>query len=379
MKVLLIAILVTLVVANQNLKFKLMGEDSYTIADAEIKTHINGSYNTAKVHRFFVVGDFGDTSSYKDLDYVTDIMDSVSSSQKYDFIATVGDNVYENGIENMKKLDDANKIMGAFKKPNVKDIPMYLTLGNHDCYSDYKNEIKYSEYDDQWNMEDDYYELKFPLKDDSSKYLVLLMSNSCLLSCKTSFSENGKTDCSKMNVKVGGKKVKKHYEWIEKKLKKYSEDPNIAWLGIVMHHPVLLEPSLKEDLLPILRKYKLDMAIVGHKHMFEYANINWNQEIKYPGEDTGPVIDDCENKDEILIKSSRKQIFKKGDTLHQFMIGGSGRKFKNICPYKDQDGNVYFQNVKQHGMATVEADTKHFSVKYQEGLDKVIYEVIIYS
>ena len=82
--------------------------------------------------RFFIVGDFGDLTAREDLDQVTDAMNKLASKNKYDFIATVGDNVYENGIESMDKLDDVKDIMTYFKKPNIKKMPMFLTLGNHD-------------------------------------------------------------------------------------------------------------------------------------------------------------------------------------------------------------------------------------------------------
>lgn len=84
------------------------------------------------ITRFFVVGDFGDTQAKEDINHVTDTMAKISSTQKYEFIATVGDNIYENGIESMEDLSNADEIMKFFKKPTLEDIPMYLTLGNHD-------------------------------------------------------------------------------------------------------------------------------------------------------------------------------------------------------------------------------------------------------
>lgn len=131
--------------------------------------------------RFFVVGDFGDVTALDDLDKVTTLMNEFSSEEDYEFSITVGDNVYENGIVSMDNLTDVQSIMSKFKKDSLRNVPMYLTLGNHDCYSDINNEIQYSKFDSQWNFKSDYYELVVPLKDDPSKSLVLLMSNSCKL------------------------------------------------------------------------------------------------------------------------------------------------------------------------------------------------------
>lgn len=147
-----------------------------------------------------------------------------------------------------------------------------------------------------------------------------------------SAESNKLADCGEMNVKVGGKHVREHYEWLENKLLQYSADKNVAWLGIVMHHPFLLEPSLKKDLLPLLQKYRVDFGILGHKHVFEYANIDYDGEIKYPNTDYGEIIKKCDDKDttEILNTDTRSQTFKKGEKLHQFLVGASGREFKNL-------------------------------------------------
>lgn len=182
-----------------------------------------------------------------------------------------------------------------------------------------------------------------------------------------------------MNTKMGGNRVKKHYDWMEEQLKKYSEDPAVVWLGVAMHHSLFITPGMKEDLLPLLRKYKVDFAFVGHNHRFEYSNIGYSDKIKFPGTDYGDVIDDCGSKQEIINTPTRLQEFKKGDKLHQIMMGGSGRKFAKICPYREQDGNVYFQNVEEHGMVSIEVNSRQFTAKYHQKVDKIVYQVTIKS
>lgn len=173
--------------------------------------------------------------------------------------------------------------------------------------------------------------------------------------------------------------VIEHYEWLEEKLEQYSNSKDVAWLGFVGHHPPLIEASLKEDFIPLIQKYKIDFALVGHKHQFEYANFGYEDQLRFPGKDRGGVLDDCKKKTkEILNSDSRTHTFKKGEKFHQFMIGGSGRKMKKICPYKDQDGEVYIQNVQKHGLATVEVDSKHFNVRYHNADDlSEFFEVTI--
>lgn len=179
-KAVLLSLLIASLTATSVQNF-LLDPDTKYISDRQIKEPQNG--DEIPVERFFVIGDFGDVENSEHLDFMTNVMDQLAGEEEFSFITTVGDNVYPSGIEDIKDLKVADEIMSYFQKPNLKDLKMYPTLGNHDCYIDYSNEIKYSQFNDQWEMPSDYYELRRPLKDDPSKSMVILMSNSCLLTC----------------------------------------------------------------------------------------------------------------------------------------------------------------------------------------------------
>ena len=132
MKYLVLAILLTFAYAAIEQKIKLIDDIQDSAASELVKIQPPVDLGLDTISKFFVVGDFGDIETYSNLEHVTDVMNQLSSNEKYDFIATVGDNVYEKGIESMSKLDTVNKIMNSFKKSHIKDTPMYLTLGNHD-------------------------------------------------------------------------------------------------------------------------------------------------------------------------------------------------------------------------------------------------------
>jgi predicted MPP superfamily phosphohydrolase len=135
-----------------SIKNKLTGKPVPHLLRSVKRTQIG--FHEEQVTRFFVIEDFGDINASKDLNLITDPIDKISSTQHYDFIATVGDNIYEKGIDNMKDLSDADEIMKHFKKPSLGEIPMYLTLGKHDCYSDYKKKsvIVPSTPNGTWNL-----------------------------------------------------------------------------------------------------------------------------------------------------------------------------------------------------------------------------------
>lgn len=179
-----------------------------------------------------------------------------------------------------------------------------------------------------------------------------------------------------MQTTVGGQRVIHHYNWMEQKLAQHSEDPNVVWLGVAMHHPILRDASLKQDLLPFLQKYKVDFALVGHQHKFEYANMGYTDEVRYPGKNTGPVLDDCTGRSEIWNTGNLDHLFQKGDTMHQILIGSSGTELDEVCPYKDQDGEVYFQSSDGHGLVNIEVNSKKLKIGFRKSSSKTRQNIL---
>ena len=129
------------------------------------------------ISKFFIIGDFGDLKTKENINYMTNIMNYLAKKDTHDFIITTGDNFYPSGIKNINDLKKTNKVMDYFQKSSIKNLKMFPILGNKDCESNYSNEIAFSDFNSQWEMKSDYFEMKFPLKDDPSKSMVLLMTN----------------------------------------------------------------------------------------------------------------------------------------------------------------------------------------------------------
>ena len=275
-------------------------------------------------YRIIVFGDFGKVENYFGIGKATDIMNQLSMQHYYEYFITTGDNFYPKGIPYLWFRMLPWISMSQFKKSAIKNTLIYPTLGNHDCYGSVANSIKYSEYDSQWTLEQDYYVMKEKLNDGSSKYFVNLMLNSCKLFCPTNEFEELNSEWKDMHIEPGSEEVSIHYKWLEEQLQIHSSDPNVAWLAISMHHPAFLEQGEKKYLLPLLRKYQVDIMFVGHDHWIEYANMHPTYQVRFPDSRRGPVIDYCSNKKEIINTSSRIQTFSKGERVHQFIAGSGG-------------------------------------------------------
>jgi len=125
--------------------------------------------NNDDVVRFFVIGDYGELSSYFSIIETTSLMNKMAGDKNFSHIITAGDNFYSDGITNINYRFKPWFVTSLFRQGYIEKLPIYPTLGNHDCHVDYRNEILYSDYNAQWNMESDYYELITPLKDVQGK------------------------------------------------------------------------------------------------------------------------------------------------------------------------------------------------------------------
>ena len=84
------------------------------------------------VTRFFVIGDYGQLENYFGIRTVGAMMDKIAANKKFDFITTLGDNFYPDGIDDLTYRMKPFMITQQFQRENLRDLPIYATLGNHD-------------------------------------------------------------------------------------------------------------------------------------------------------------------------------------------------------------------------------------------------------
>lgn len=64
------------------------------------------------------------------------------------------------------------------------------------------------------------------------------------------------------------------YQWLEADLARARQDKNITWIIIYMHHPLYSfgwshVKGWQGHITPLLDKYKVDLALAGHRHVYE--------------------------------------------------------------------------------------------------------------
>jgi predicted MPP superfamily phosphohydrolase len=80
------------------------------------------------------------------------------------------------------------------------------------------------------------------------------------------------------------------YEWLEKDLAKARSNKKITWIIVYMHHPAYSYgwshvQGWQDHITPLLDKYNVDLALAGHRHVYERHKAIRNNEIQ-PQEDT---------------------------------------------------------------------------------------------
>ncbi len=74
--------------------------------------------------------------------------------------------------------------------------------------------------------------------------------------------------------KVRFAKGSEEYNWLEKNLKKARKNKNIKWIIVYSHYPVYSFgfshiPTWQAHIKPLVDKYKVDLYLAGHRHVYE--------------------------------------------------------------------------------------------------------------
>lgn len=174
---------------------------------------VGGCLCTADELRFGVIGDWGYVSKPTSIKKMMKRIDEEASKDKLDFLITVGDNIYNDGIKSTsdKKFNEAMDLIRS--NSHLKEVPLYASLGNHDCYGSVDAAVGMNG-KEHYYMGGEYYHKDWDVDSNGSVDLTILFLNACKLVCK----ENKERHCSKMKMDYSKKKDKeaidKHYEWI---------------------------------------------------------------------------------------------------------------------------------------------------------------------
>lgn len=201
---------------------------------------------------FLSFGDWGDNTIIKKQIYDLIVEKSPNA------IISLGDNFYDFGIQS--EYDPLLKLQYEHYFPN---LPFYAILGNHDYLGNTRAQMIYSKMNPSWIMPYRYY-------DQGYQDVHLIAIDTFDMATTESFKNS---ICMGMNIF--------HYNSVQHALQ---EDNQMKWLEYVLmtsrskwkivfgHYPIFSNgvhgntEELTKNLLPILKKYKVNLYLSGHDH-----------------------------------------------------------------------------------------------------------------
>lgn len=280
-----------------------------------------------KAVNFSVLGDWGRDGKFnqKEVGYAMGMANEMANAS---FVATVGDNFYENGVESTTDKQWKTSFEDIYTNKGTQ-ITWYATLGNHDYKGNPQAQIDYSKVSNRWQMPSRYYSIEKEISKGKKVLFVFLDTNP--FEDKYFGKNSSFSDLKEQNKQ-------QQIDWLENTLK----NSDAKWKIVFGHHPFYSfgvrsenENSVKEQLEPIFTKYKVDDYIAGHEHHLQYTNKNGVYHFISGGGSQLRPVDKKSSNDEFSI------------SRNGFMLFSVAKRYfyVNIVDYK---GNVlYSKKIKK--------------------------------
>ncbi|XP_038640867.1 tartrate-resistant acid phosphatase type 5-like isoform X1 [Scyliorhinus canicula] len=297
----------------------------------------------SKAIRFMALGDWGGLPFSP---YTTPVekstaqqMGVVAETMGTDFVLSLGDNFYYNGIYSLTDKRFQETFEEIFSAESLKDVPWFVVAGNHDHLGNVTAQIEYSKVSKRWNFPYYYYDLNFTIADSNTTVTILMLDT--VLLCGNSDDFQGKEPEAPKDYMVANTQL----EWVRAKLKNSRSD----FLIVAGHYPVwsIAEHGptkcLVQKLYPLLTQYRVSAYFSGHDHNLQFIQ---------DGDGIGYVVSGAGN-------------FMEYSTKHKHLVPKEWLKF-------------FYADIRSlGGFAYVEITPEQMMITYIEALGKSLYQTTI--
>ncbi len=200
--------------------------------------------------RFIVFGDFGTGRS--DQHRVAEAMARKAKQDGLDFMVTVGDNFYENGVTSTDDPLWKTAFEDVYQDAALK-VPVFASLGNHDHRGNLQAQIDYTKNNPNWRLPAAHYTFTRTLGDETTVQFFAIDSEP---------------------IKNGEPQVKDQLDWLDGQL----AASKARWKFVFGHHPLYSHAATdrakeRETMIaavePILTRHKVQVYFAGHDHTLE--------------------------------------------------------------------------------------------------------------
>lgn len=185
------------------------------------------------------------------------------------FVISVGDNFYENGVTSTEDDHWQASFEKVFHAPSLQ-IPWYVILGNHDYRGDCDAQLAYSKISSRWKMPARYFMQSHTIAPGVTADFFYLDTNPMI----QSYHGGGK-----FGEHIGTQDEKAQLAWFKKEL----AASKAQWKLVFGHHPIYSggghgdSKDLIKTILPVLQEHKVQAYFNGHDHDLQHlmaGNLN---------------------------------------------------------------------------------------------------------
>jgi 3',5'-cyclic AMP phosphodiesterase CpdA len=212
---------------------------------------------------FLVLGDWGRRGVPGQLSVATG-MAMTAARLRPRFVVTTGDNFYERGVRDCEDLHWRESFADIYNARDL-NVPWHPVLGNHDWWGDPACQVAYSERCLRWCMPALYYDLSYRLRDGNILQLLFLDTTPLV----SDYWPGGRYEIPG----IDGADPAVQLGWLESVLSRSTAKYRI----VVGHHPIASAspfhgdcPDLEQRLLPLLRRYGVNVYLCGHEHDLQH-------------------------------------------------------------------------------------------------------------
>lgn len=221
-----------------------------------------GSLNSQNKISFIAIGDWGKRGEYNQKDVAIQ-MGYWAASNKADFVISLGDNFYENGVSSTNDSQWQLSYENIYNSQSLQ-IPWYASLGNHDYNGNVQAQIDYSDISPRWKMPSRYYSFIKKI-DDSTTALFVILDTNPICESDDEYKKDPNGEILKIDNKV-------QIRWLDSTL----ANTPAKWKFVCGHHTIISGGyhggvrEMQELIDPVLIKNNVDVYFCGHDHDMEH-------------------------------------------------------------------------------------------------------------
>jgi tartrate-resistant acid phosphatase type 5 len=210
---------------------------------------------------FLVFGDWG-RKGQKDQLEVAVQMGVAAQAVSAQFVISVGDNFYENGVASVDDPHWQSSFEKVYTAPALQ-VPWWIILGNHDYHGNCDAQIEYHKVNPHWNMPARYFTRTEKIDAAHAVDFFYLDTTPMAMA-----SDDKKVSADELKKQL----LDRQMAWFEAAL----AASTAPWKIVVGHHPVYSggvhgdTPYLVERVLPLLEKYQVQAYFNGHDHDLQH-------------------------------------------------------------------------------------------------------------